>query len=582
MNMRTCYPRPDFERKNWMGLNGPWRFAFDDADQGLAEGWEKPTHNLNREIQVPFPYQSERSGIHEAAHHEILWYAKAFRLPPDMPGNQRVMLRFGAVDWHCDVWVNGHHVCTHDGGYTPFSVDITDRLHTPANAQWLALRVEDSARCDQPRGKQSWLEEPDRCWYTPCSGIWQTVWLECVPRQHMASFHITPDLAKSAVHCALTLSGAPKQSTMLNVEVQYQGKRTALLALEITQAYTAFSVPIHEADYVDELHYWTPETPNLYDVLLTYQADGDCDTVQTYFGLRSIRVDNGKILLNNRPFYQRLLLHQGYYDGGLLTAGSDGDYRLDLQLVKDMGFNGIRMHQKIEDPLFYHWADRLGLVVWGEMPSCYSFNTVAMERSIQMMQAFIARDYNHPSIICWVPFNESWGLRNIYDNTVQQQFATSIYHLIKALDTTRLVSTNDGWEQVTSDICAIHDYAPDAAALSAKWDHVDALVNACANERMIYTDHSRYQGQPLFLSEYGGIAYKASVSDKDWGYFGIEKTEDAFLMRLASLTKYVRSHPAIQGFCYTQFTDVAQEINGLTDCKRTPKVPFEKLREIFG
>lgn len=582
MNMRTCYPRPDFERTNWTGLNGAWRFAFDDNDTGLAEGWAKDARGLEREIEVPFPYQSERSGVHITAHHEILWYAKAFSLPAAMPAGGRVMLRFGAVDWHCDVWVNGAHVCAHDGGYTPFSVDITNSLNPRDQKQLVTLRVVDSTRCDQPRGKQSWQEEPDRCWYTPCSGIWQSVWLECVPAEHIEAFTITPDLANSAAHCALTLSQKPKQAGMLDVEVLFQGRRTALMQLEINQAHTAFTVPIREEDYVDELHYWTPENPNLYDVTLTYRANGEQDVVRTYFGLRSIKVENGKILLNNRPFYQRLLLHQGYYDGGLLTAADDDDYRLDLQLIKSMGFNGIRMHQKIEDPLLYYWADKLGLVVWGELPSCYEFNTVAMERSVQMMQAFIARDCNHPSIICWVPFNESWGLRNIYDNPTQQQFALGVYHLVKALDASRLISTNDGWEQVASDLCAIHDYAPNAAALSEKWDDVNALVNSYANERMIYADRCRYQGQPLFLSEYGGIAYKTAVSDKDWGYCGTEQTEEAFLRRLTELTKYVRAHAGIQGFCYTQFTDVAQEINGLADIKRTLKVPVEKLREIFG
>ena len=582
MNMRTCYPRPDFERKHWMGLNGAWRFAFDDEDAGLSEGWASDVHKLDREITVPFPYQSERSGVHVTAHHEILWYARDFELPATMFAGGRVMLRFGAVDWHCDVWVNGMHVCTHDGGYTPFSLDITHCLNPAHPLQTVTLRVCDSTRCDQPRGKQSWQEEPDRCWYTPCSGIWQSVWLECVPQEHMETFTITPDLAKSAVHCALTLNQRPKQPGMLDVEVLFQGKRTALLQLEISQAHTAFTVPIREEDYVDEVHYWTPETPNLYDVTLTYRANAEQDVVQTYFGLRSIRVEGGKILLNNRPFYQRLLLHQGYYDGGLLTAVHDDDYRLDLQLIKSMGFNGIRMHQKVEDPLLYYWADKLGLVVWGELPSCYEFNTVAMERSLHMMQAFIARDFNHPSIICWVPFNESWGLRNIYDNPVQQQFALGMYHLIKALDASRLVSTNDGWEQVASDLCAIHDYARDADALSEKWDDVSDLVSSYAHERMIYADRFQYQGQPLFLSEFGGIAYTASANDKDWGYSGIETTEEGFLQRLMSLTKYVRAHTDIQGYCYTQFSDVAQEINGLTDSKRTPKVPIEKLKEIFG
>lgn len=584
MRNRTCYPRPDMERKLWMGLNGTWRFAFDDADKGLEENWAEKSERFGMEIEVPFAYQSKLSQIGDPKLHPVLWYARTFRLPASFAAEllHRILLRFGAVDWHCDVWINGQHLCTHDGGYTPFSTDITHALRGRGEEQVVVLRVVDTERCDQPRGKQYWKEDSDRCWYTACSGIWQSVWLEAVPQEYVESFAIIPDLAESAIRCALTLNEKSAAPGTLEMEVFFGDRRVTCLSLEIGEIYTAFSVPIREEDRVDEIHYWSPENPCLYRVSLRYRGPNGCDGVETYFGMRSIRIENGRVLLNNRPFYQRLLLHQGYYEGGLLTAEKDDDYRRDLQLIKDMGFNGIRMHQKVEDPLLYYWADRLGLVVWGELPSCYDFNPFAIQGTLGTLNDFVARDRSHPCIICWVPFNESWGLRNIYENSSQQLFAKSVYLYLKAIDPSRLVSTNDGWEQVESDLCSIHDYAPTAAALAEKWEHVDLLTASHAQRRMVYARSCRYEGQPILLSEFGGIAYKADSGQKDWGYCGIEKTEKSFMDRLSAMMDYVRSNPHIQGFCYTQFTDVAQEVNGLTDISRKPKIPMEVLRRFFA
>lgn len=583
MNGRTGYPRPDFERELWHGLNGEWHFAFDDDNTGCAAHWEQDIDRLPLRIEVPFAYQSELSGIGDPSHHEVIWYAREFDVPSALLADgRRVMLHFGAVDWLCDVWVNGQHVCHHEGGYTPFSADITHQL--TAGKQTVTVRVEDSQRCDQPRGKQCWTEKPDRCWYTPCSGIWQSVWLESVPDIHIESFVMVPKLSESCAECTLTLSRKPAQPCAFRAEAFYHGRMIAVHCADLTGVVTRFSLSVQEEDYVDEIHHWTPEHPHLYDVNLTLRTEEACDQVKTYFGMRSIQVKDGLVLLNNRPFYQKLLLHQGYYHKGLLTAESDADYRQDLQRIKDMGFNGIRMHQKIEDPMLYYWADRLGLVVWGELPSCYEFNSIAAERTTQMMRAFIRRDINHPSLICWVPLNESWGVRNIYDSPIQQQFALSLYHMIRAMDPTRLISTNDGWEQVTSDLCCIHDYAPDAEALSQKWDDVDTMLAscACACDRMIYADKYHHEGQPVIFSEFGGVAYKTNQSDDDWGYARIEGSEETFTSRLRSLLEYVKANRRIQGFCYTQFTDVMQEVNGLTDIQRKPKIALEIIREIFG
>ena len=478
MSGRNCYPRPDFQRETWLSLNGQWQFAFDDENRGLDAHWELQPEKFNLRIQVPFCSQCSQSGIGDSAYHPYVWYRTEFTVPQSFfaEEGQRVLLRFGAVDWACELWLNGCRIGSHTGGYAPFDIDITSALSAHGEKQTLVLRVTDTDRCDHPRGKQTWLRKPDRCWYTPVSGIWQSVWLESVPPQHIRFFAMIPRLSDSALSCALTLSSPPTADCTLYMEISFSGRVVQSLSLRISQAYTEFAVPIHAEDSVDEIHYWSPEHPNLYDVHLRLQQQSLSDNVLTYFGMRSIETKNGCVLLNHRPFYQRLLLNQGYYDGGLLTAVNDDDYRADLQMIRDMGFNGIRMHQKMEDPLLYYWADRLGLVVWAELPSCYTFSQEAMAHTVRLATDFIRRDINHPSIICWVPFNESWGVRNIYDHDSQQQFALSLYHWIKAQDPSRLVSTNDGWEQVTSDLCCIHDYAADGNALTVKWDDFDRLL----------------------------------------------------------------------------------------------------------
>ena len=577
MSRRSCYPRPDFARQTWMLLNGPWRFAFDDVGAFSRVNPIRP-EQMPLTIEVPYVYQSRLSGIGDTARHSVVWYARAFSVPEGFVDH--TYLVFGAVDWHSDLWVNGVYIGGHDGGYTPWRVDITDVLRP--GEQEIILRVEDSDRCDQPRGKQSWEAVPTRCWYTPSTGIWQSVWIENAPRTCIDSFELRPDLAQACVHCRVSLSRRPAAPGELRTVISFGGQAVVSSSLALDERTASFSLPIRPTDAVDELHYWSPDRPNLYDVALTYSDANGTDRVTTYFGMREITVEDGRILLNQRPFYQRLLLHQGYYDGGLLTAESDDRYCEDLKLIKAMGFNGLRMHQKVEDPLLYYWADRLGLVVWGEMPSCYTFTADAMDSTFALMRAFIQRDCNHPSIICWVPFNESWGIRNVYASDAQQRYVIAMYHMIKAYDPGRLVSGNDGWEQVITDLCGIHDYAKDGEALAVNWDDPVALTQRAAQDRLIYARGYRYHGEPILLTEFGGIAYKIDCAETDWGYHEIEHTQEAFLKRLGSIMDYVYANPALQGYCYTQFTDVMQETNGLTDIARNPKAAIKAYRQLFG
>ena len=321
--------------------------------------------------------------------------------------------------------------------------------------------------------------------------------------------------------------------------------------------------------------------PSLYEVELILTYGNLSDRVSSYFGMRKIEVRNGHILLNNKPLYQRLILDQAYWEESLLTAPSDQSFIDDITLIKEMGFNGVRLHQKIEDPRFYYWADRLGLLVWAEMPSTYSYNQRATWNITRELHDFIARDRNHPSIICWVPLNESWGVRNIYANPDQQRFAVSLYHFIRMLDPSRLINTNDGWEQVTSDMCGIHDYIGDGESFSHIWKDIPTLLDGTTQGRMIYASGFSYEGQPILVTEFGGIAFSSDMKGNNWGYADSVENETQFLARLRSLIKAISEKKELQGFCYTQLTDVMQEVNGLLSITRKPKCPIEEIRNII-
>ncbi len=573
---RSEYPRPDFERLEWLNLNGLWNFDFDDENVGEKQGWHKGK-DFSKSIVVPFCYQSELSGIAGNEMHEYLWYEKEFELTENFKG-KKVLLHFGAVDYIAKVWINGEFIGKHQGGYVPFKFDITDSIKPGKNQ--LIVKAEDKYECTQPRGKQYWKEKPDRCWYTATSGIWQTVWLEAVGELYVDKFRITPDIDRKSALTEIFLNKAPVNAE-LTITVNYKGEEKKKITTGISGRIFRLPIDMTEEDYIDEIHYWKPETPNLYDIVVTIKENGILsDEFKSYFGMRKISVKGDLILLNNSPYYQKLILDQGYWPQSLLTPPSDEAIVYDIEMTKKMGFNGARKHQKIEDPRYYYWADKLGLLVWGEMPSAYDFNVEEIQNITNEMIEFINRDYNHPCIVTWVPLNESWGVRNIYVDKAQQDFARSLYNTIHAMDKTRLVSTNDGWEQVESDICGIHDYEAWSREFNEKYQDKEQLLTGSANNwRLVYAEGVKYQGQPLIISEYGGIAFKSEDSDS-WGYNGTVNDEKSFFERYKDITEAIRKTPYIRGYCYTQLTDVMQEVNGLMTPDRKLKIDLDNIRKV--
>ncbi len=584
---RPEHPRPDFMRQPYWNLNGAWQFGFDDEEKGLKEKWYKPEKQLPLEIVVPFAYQSKASGLGPTDEiHQVMWYRRKFEVP-ELAADERLLLHFGAVDYAAVVYVNGQAAGAHRGGYTPFTLDITALLNDTEND--LCLRVEDRPEKWQPRGKQYWQTGLMGCWYTPVSGIWQTVWMEKVGANAIASVHYTPDIETGVAYAELTLEHTPQPDTEVEFLVTMNGKQVKKITTSVTDRISGTAIDLRQSTgELFEVEYWEVDHPALYDVQVSLKAAGkQQDQVQTYFGMRKIEVKNGQIYLNNKRCYQRLILDQGYWPDTLLTPPSDAALQDDLNYIKQFGYNGVRKHQKLEDPRFYYWADKMGLLVWGEVPSAFHFCGEAVCNLAETLSAFIRRDFNHPCIIAWVPMNESWGTYQIASNKKQQELAETLYHLTKTMDGTRLCSSNDGWEQCTTDICALHDYAAEGDVMHRHFATREQVENEGCDCRRAYADGCEPTGKEAFMvTEYGGIAFSNIGIQGDaggmesWGYHGKVTDEEAFFARYQAVMDAIRNIPDCQGYCYTQLTDVMQEINGLLTPERVPKMDIGRFASI--
>lgn len=575
------YPRPQFVREQWINLNGEWDFRFDDDNVGERENWYVDLQ-ADRKIRVPFTYETKLSGIGEETFHPQVWYEKKLTLPAEAAG-KRAILHFQAVDYRAKLWVNGVYVGQHQGGYAAFSFDITPYV-TFGSENVLSVKVEDSDSCTQPRGKQRWQNDNFECFYVQTTGIWQTVWMEFVDSAHLDAVKITPDFDRRSVTFEYQVAGDLKGDSPLELEtvISLKGQTVKRMRLAIDRPWLRADADLlHEASGPWKFSEWSPQRPNLYDVEFILYRDGQVvDHVYSYFGVRKISIENGKVLLNNSPIYQRLILDQGYWPDSHLTPPSEEAILEDIDKILAMGYNGVRKHMKIEDARFLYWCDVKGLLVWSEMAATFEFNDEAVEAFTKEWVEIVRQQYNHPSIITWVPFNESWGIANILTDRKQQEFTEGIYHLTKAIDPYRPVITNDGWEHTVSDILTLHDYEESGSRFLERYKDMEAVTGnniSFNNWKYALAQGYAYRGQPILVTEFGGIAFQ---SESGWGYGNQVSSEEAFLERFESITNAIKSIDAICGYCYTQITDVQQEVNGLLTESREPKVPMETIRRI--
>jgi beta-galactosidase/beta-glucuronidase len=575
---RPEHPRPDRVRADWQTLNGTWEFDFDTEDRGLAEGWFRGTRALSRTILVPYCPESRLSGIADTSPHEVVWYRRRIAVP-EAWRPRRVWLHFGAVDYQARVWVNGDEVGRHRGGHTPFGIDVTDHLKAGDNV--VVVRAWDGWNDRTlPRGKQYWKPRSESIFYTRTTGIWQPVWMEAVDPVHVETLRITPDVDRSQVVIEARLS-KPAPDARLRAAVTLDGAAVADSDTRVGDRDAALTLRLPGQ------RLWSPERPILYDVTLEVTASGQTvDTLKSYFGQRKVSTHAGRVYLNDAPYYLKLVLDQGYWPESILTPPTDEAMQRDIQMAKSFGLNGARKHQKVEDPRWLYWCDKLGFIVWGEMANAYEYSDVYVSRMLEEWPQAVARDYNHPSIIAWVPINESWGVPRVLTDRVQQAHLKSLYELTRSLDSTRLVVDNDGWEHTdATDLMTLHDYARTGAELAAKYERVGEPgrpIPRNGREALVYG--VAYNGTPLLMTEFGGIAFRlgAPAAANEWGYSGIEPTAEAFLTRLEGLVKAITANPAFAGYCYTQLTDVEQEINGLMTYERKPKVDPAQYKRVFA
>jgi len=588
------YPRPQLVRPTWSDLSGPWKFGFDDDNVGLDMAWHT-NPPFDRSIIVPFPPESRASGIHETGFHPVVWYQRdlttdELRESGFSPVRSRVILHFGAVDYRAMIWLNGVFLGEHEGGHVPFSFDVTNAIDFGVSSQSLVVRAEDDPLdLEQPRGKQDWEPSPHGIWYHRTTGIWQPVWLESVPELHIAGLSWIPNLADRTIETDIILSVRPPVGTTVSVQVSYEGQVYGEVEVHPATPHIAVSIPLIDETSSHNFEHlmWSPRVPRLFDatVSITGRSGVAIETVASYLGLRSVASEGGRFVLNGRPYYVRSVLSQGYWPDSLLASPSADALRDEVQLIKDMGFNAARVHQKIEDPRFLFWADRLGLMVWGENPSAFDFSTTSARRMIAEWTSAVVRDISHPSLVTWVPLNESWGVHEIVDNETMKQYARTLFHLTKTLDGSRPVVSNDGWEQLDSDIWTIHDYEESGPILLERYGSADAVADLFvgygpARRRLRLSDEPD-RGQPVMVTEFGGIRWEAGDTTPDaWGYSDADSVDD-FQARLQAVLVGIQDSPVLAGFCYTQLTDTEQEANGLATADRVPKLPIETLRALI-
>jgi glycosyl hydrolase family 2 len=580
------HPRPQQSRARWLDLRGTWGFAYDDQTVGIEQRWYERDDVFDRFICVPYPPESPASGIGDTDFHPVMWYRRTFTVDPqDM--DKQLLLHFGAVDYIAHVWINGHTVAAHEGGQTAFCADITSAL-LPRGEQVIVVRAEDPpADLALPRGKQDWQQEPHDIWYHRTSGIWQPVWIEPVRSPYITSLQWHPDLDRGTL--GFSLGVTPHHHEVARVRVQLRLHDAVLVdddfLMHGTELRRDISLDLGNLTMTREKVLWSPGSPNLIEATISVLVDEQItDQMESYAGLRSCGVAGGRFILNGRPYYLRLVLEQGFWPQTHLAAPDDEALRREVELTKELGFNGVRIHQKVEDPRFLYWCDRLGLMVWGEMANAYVFNTLSIERLTREWLDVVDRDYSHPSIVAWVPINESWGVPNLLRDTAQRHFVYAMYHITKSLDPTRPCIGNDGWEYLAGDIFGIHDYAFDGESIRERYGSTEAIHRVLREvqpgHRFVKLESEQLpQDIPFVLTEFGGISFRPNPG-KTWFGYGTVESERAFLEKYRELVQAVLDCAPIAGFCYTQLTDTMQETNGLLTQDREFKMDPAVIRSI--
>ena len=576
---RDEYPRPQFERDEWICLNGEWEYQFDFSKSGDERDW-KNAAAFDGHINVPFCPESKLSGVGFTDFIEMMWYRRTLEIPAGWNG-KKILLHFGGVDYRCIVYLDGQEAGRHTGGSAAFSIDLSRFVQT-GKTHNLVVRVEDDVRSGlQPLGKQCTRRDSRACSYTRTTGIWRTVWLEAADPFALKNCRIIPDYDNGAF-TFLPDFYAVRRGLKLTASILDNGKEVCSRTLNAGPG--AFSLALEQPKE------WNPETPFLYDIVFTLLDENGTvlDTVKSYAGLRKIHLENGRCYLNNRPIFLRFVLDQGFYEDGIWTAPSDEALKHDIELSLQAGFNGARLHQKCFDDRFHYWADKLGYLTWAEFPDwgmsfwqhfgpCDPDYQRSFRDYLSEWSAVVEQLANHPSIVAWTPFNET---RAYYDAEEHRRFIADVYDLTRRLDPTRPVNDTSGYCHVKTDLWTVHNYAQTAAQLDEAVNRQPVFMLEPEFEQ------SAWNGQPYIVDEYGGVRFipedRQPFSTVSWGYNKDKLSQAETEQRVTELTRILTDNPRVAGYCYTQLTDIEQEQNGIYNYDRTPKFDAEAIRSCFG
>ncbi|MDD6483335.1 MAG: glycoside hydrolase family 2 TIM barrel-domain containing protein [Clostridiales bacterium] len=568
---RSEYPRPQFVRDAWVNLNGEWDFEIDYTMSGEEKKFFE-RDSLNQKIIVPFCPESELSGIGNCDFMPCVWYRRNFDVPKQYEGKD-VILHFGAVDYRAVIYINGQKAGEHTGGYTSFSFNITEFLKDDGNYVTVCA-YDDTRSLNQATGKQSDRIESFGCFYTRTTGIWQTVWLEFADKRRVNSIRITADIDTPSVTVGVKIPSEALGSTV-RIEALWDGEAVGCVSTALYSLYTELNI------LLSEKHLWEIGKGGLYDLDITLEDNGTiCDSVKSYFGLRSVALDGMKFKVNNEVVFGRWVLDQGFYPDGIYTAPTDEALKNDILYSMQLGFNGARMHEKVFEPRYIYWADKLGYMVWGEHAN-WELDITEMSSIEHFLPEWLEvmdRDMSHPSIIGWCPLNETWDFagRKQYDEVVR-----IIYRVTKAVDPTRPVIDTSGNFHVESDIFDVHDYEQNPKTFASHYEKLtEGIMEDTVYSNPTMRARQSYNGtDPTFVSEYGGIRWSPD-KEEGWGYGDTPKSEQEFIERYKGLTEALLNNPYMLGFCYTQLYDVEQEVNGLMTYDRKFKFDPEIIRKI--
>ena len=572
--MYSSHPIPQFARKDWESLCGDWDFRFDwddsGEDNGFFLGFEK-----EYKIVVPFTYESKKSGIGKEDFCPYVWYQKKFTRKPEE--KKRAHLIFEGADYFTKVWVNGQYIGYNSGAYHAFSFDIENALREGENI--IVVKCEDSFSPSILRGKQRTSGKNSACFYVQMTGIWKPVWIEYRNRTYIENVSYRTYIRQKELHIHYEIAGI-KEELLFETEIVLNGAVVKSTKESITNEYGDITVCLTKKNLPN--CFWGVKG-GLYDIIFRLKRGNKIlDEVYSYFGMRELSIRNNAVCLNNSILNQKLLLYQGIWKDSLYTAPDDDTIVRELTAIKELGYNGIRVHEKIESERFLYHADKLGLLVWCEIPSAYEYSAEMKDNYMREMALIFKQKANHPCIITWVLFNESWGINEIGADKNIQMFADAMYYLAKSIDETRPVIVNDGWEHTNCDILTVHNYNQNADQLFEALKELDKNVYLSSNaaNKKLFVSGYKYKGQPIIISEFGGCAFDKDTVD-GWGYGSAVKNKEEFAERFKALYGALKKIKNLAGSCYTQFNDIQQEKNGLYTKDGVLKADSEKIKEIL-